>query len=274
MNTCEYLSTLHRYLVVQCYIVVKWQAFITSPSKAIFELFSREMLLLHSHFNHQCHRITCCFEGFILIYVSIQAHYVVWSSSEAPQPLFSAKSIFFFQVWRLDLPTGLWSDPDTPLEKIESVAWRGWRVTFVTEIITCFECWSFTWSQSQCTIFRKAYQRYWGISKRGAILYSLSTDNLRPRRSQGQHRGKASVLGWHASLVPTTRLWPLHVSQRRRRSMLTYISPNRIQRRSGMAFCLSWRWHTRWRNPRLCFVGRLQCNFTSTLHHSAFYWWF
>ena len=81
--------------IVQCYIVVKWQAFITSPSKAIFELFSREMLLLHSHLNHQCHRITCCFEGFILIYVSIQAHYVVWSSSEAPQPLFSAKSIFF-----------------------------------------------------------------------------------------------------------------------------------------------------------------------------------
>ena len=81
---------------VQCYIVVKWQAFVTSPSKAIFELFS---MLLHSHLDHQCHLIfwrTCCFECFMLIYISIQAHYVVWSSSEPPQPLFSAKSIFFF----------------------------------------------------------------------------------------------------------------------------------------------------------------------------------
>ena len=113
--------------VVQCYIVVKWQAFITSPSKAIFELFLREMLSLHSHLNHQCHRITGCFEGFILIYVSIQAHYVVWSSSEAPQPLFSAKSIFFS-----GLPTGLRSGiliPTPPWKKLnpsrgEGDAWR------------------------------------------------------------------------------------------------------------------------------------------------------
>ena len=93
--------------IVQCYIVVKRQAFVTSPSKAIFELFSREMQLLHSHLNHQCHWITCCFEGFILIYVSIQAHYVVWSSSGSPQPLFFGEVHFFFQVWWLDLPTGL-----------------------------------------------------------------------------------------------------------------------------------------------------------------------
>ena len=130
--------------IVQCYIVVKWQAFITLPSKAIFELFSREMLSLHSHLNHQCRRITGCFEGFILIYVSIQAHYVVWSSSEAPQPLFSAKSIFFsgLTAGPTYQPPVWHSNPDAPLENFESIAWRGWRVTFITEIITCFECWS------------------------------------------------------------------------------------------------------------------------------------
>ena len=40
-------------------------------------------------------------------------------------------------------------------------------------------------SHSLCTIFLKAYQRYLSISKHEAILYSLSTDKLRPRRSQG-----------------------------------------------------------------------------------------
>ena len=37
--------------IVQCYIVVKRQAFVTSPSKAIFKLFSREMLLLLSEIS-------------------------------------------------------------------------------------------------------------------------------------------------------------------------------------------------------------------------------
>ena len=103
--------------IVQCSIVVKQQAFITSPSKAIFELFLREMLLLHSHLNHQCHWIKCCFKGFILIYVSIQAHYAVWSSSEPPQPFFSVKSFFFsgLTAGPTYRPLVRHSNPDTPL---------------------------------------------------------------------------------------------------------------------------------------------------------------
>ena len=59
--------------IVKCYIRVKQQAFITSPSKAIF-------LLLHSHLNHWCLLVFGKMMNnmwFILIYILIQAHYVV-----------------------------------------------------------------------------------------------------------------------------------------------------------------------------------------------------
>ena len=97
--------------IVQCYIVLKWQAFVASPSKAIFELFLREMLLLHSHPDHQCYLI---FEKPAVSSALCWSIYpykltMLYGPPRNLPNLFFQQSPFFFQVWQLDLPTSLWS---------------------------------------------------------------------------------------------------------------------------------------------------------------------
>ena len=69
-NPCEYISIFIN--IVKCYKGIKQQTLVISPSKAIFWPFLREMLLLHSHREHQWHLVfakimnNMLFWGFIL----------------------------------------------------------------------------------------------------------------------------------------------------------------------------------------------------------------
>ena len=54
-NPCEYISISIN--IVKCYKGIKQQTLVISPSKAICWSFSREMLLLHSHGEHQWHLV-------------------------------------------------------------------------------------------------------------------------------------------------------------------------------------------------------------------------
>ena len=70
----------------------------------------------------------------MLIYISIQAHYVVWSSSEPPQPLFSATFFSGLTAGPTYQPLVQHSNPDTPLYKILTCIWSSKKPLIRQEI--------------------------------------------------------------------------------------------------------------------------------------------
>ena len=104
-NPCEYISIFIN--IVKCYKGIKQQTLVISPSKAIFWPFSREMLLLHSHCEHQWHLAfakimnNMLFWGFILnlyTHTSSVCCMVLLGTSPASFLLnFRGSPIFFFR---------------------------------------------------------------------------------------------------------------------------------------------------------------------------------